>query len=116
MSFIYCPSCGTKTEFTSVKPNFCINCGESLSPNSEKKVSAPTQQEVDANFKGLSSLSYEISQSPTNEITIGNTMGSPSIGSYSRKHYKSKTGSVVDDIIQDCGSSKGKDIGDVESK
>ena len=27
---MYCPDCGAKIEYTSNKPNFCINCGHAF--------------------------------------------------------------------------------------
>jgi predicted RNA-binding Zn-ribbon protein involved in translation (DUF1610 family) len=116
MAFTYCSSCGTKIEYTSAKPNFCINCGETLNPNSSKPKKAEAQQEEVKGFQGISALEYEVNQGRPSQITIGNTLGTPAAGNFFRKEYQSKTGSVVNDIIKDCGSSKSKDIEDVEGK
>jgi predicted RNA-binding Zn-ribbon protein involved in translation (DUF1610 family) len=116
MAFTYCSSCGTKIEYTSTKPNFCTNCGEALNPNSSKPEKVEVQQEESKGFQGIAALEYEVSHGRSNEVTIGTTLGTPAAGNFSRREYKSRTGNVVNDIIQDCGSSKSKDIEDIEGK
>lgn len=125
MAFTYCSSCGTKIEFSSQKPNFCTNCGEPLNgsvANGSSKAAVNNQLDVqpeaqgDQSYKNITELQYEFVEGNSSEVTIGNTVGGPSLGSFSRKKYKSKTGNVMKDIIADCGSSKGKDIDEIEKR
>ena len=119
MAFTYCSSCGTKIEFSSQRPNFCTNCGEPLSGSvangsSKTRLKQEPEPSHEANYKNMTGLEYEFIRGNSHEPTIGNTIGGPSIGSLSRKEYQSKTGDVIKDIAKDCGSSKTKDIDDVE--
>ena len=84
MSFMYCPSCGTKVEYTLTKPNFCTNCGQKFnSAMAQSKNTAHAQssnQEPDnpvenfdsKKYLNISRLDVEIikgnSHSPTLEI------------------------------------------------
>ena len=125
MAFTYCSSCGTKIEFSLQRPNFCTNCGEPLNgsvANGSSKAAVDDQlntqpeSQHEQSYKGMTGLQYEFIQGNSNEITIGNTVGGPSLGELSRKQYKSKTGNVMKDIKEDCQSSKLKDIDEIEKR
>ena len=116
MSFIYCQSCGTKVEYTSKRPNFCINCGESLALLGESKTSKRPDQAVEASqgeerCPNVSGIEVEVSRSQGQEVTLGSTLGSGALpSSFVRKPYEVKGDSVEQDSLDFCKSSKPKDI------
>jgi len=48
MASIFCPSCGSRSEYKFAAPNFCYKCGSSYSQTSVfKKTSVSTRSEVE---------------------------------------------------------------------
>jgi len=43
MPKIYCPDCGKPNDYTSSKPNFCMNCGYSFNSNAKQAKSAVSE-------------------------------------------------------------------------
>lgn len=115
MAYIYCPSCGARSEYTLSKPKFCMNCGESLDKSSTAKEVASkdlsTEGAGQESVPNLSSLAYEVVYDSADSPTIGAVaQGLPPINSSKRVPYKSKTGDVIQDSVEFCKSSKSKDI------
>ena len=114
MSFIYCQSCGNKTEYTTQKPNFCPKCGTSLgstSQASQRPQPPDTQIELsdDTPAPNITKIDCEISLNTSSE-TLGSVIGKGSMGDLKRKPYVPKHGSATKDSIEFCRSSKLRDI------
>lgn len=120
MSFIYCPSCGTKNEYISKRPNFCSQCGSSFAiggrPSPEQNNQKVSEDSIQ-NCPNLSGLEVEIIKSNPNSVTLGNTLGSGALqGSLKRRPYEVKGESVTKDSIEFCKPSKPKDIDESERR
>jgi ribosomal protein L37E len=88
----YCQHCGSKNEYSSVKPKFCSSCGQPLAGDfNEAKVATKTQpkarsvahiEDYDADgtdifeVPQISRLEYDIEVSNSSQFTLGSIMPS----------------------------------------
>ena len=79
---MYCPDCGAKIEYTSNKPNFCINCGHAFG---NIKASQNVQEADDDDlendqinpemYDGMQTLDVEISGGRNKGQKLGDLVG-----------------------------------------
>jgi uncharacterized Zn finger protein (UPF0148 family) len=100
---IYCPECGSPTEYSLNKPKFCTNCGNSFLGVKKEKVALPVQMQKPTLSKAkrpniepedyeddyteitevnkipdIDSLSFDINIQPSSTEKIGDIIGSSS--------------------------------------
>ena len=88
---MYCPECGSPTEYTSKKPNFCMGCGYNFvtkaTQASTTETSKPPQappatenseeldeydlREIDPRVYQMKGLDVEITKTETGSVTLG---------------------------------------------
>ena len=122
MPFIYCQSCGTKMDYTSQKPNFCMKCGTptgKVETSSEQETPVLQQSEASNRTDGLRiphKLEYEIiNQQNSQEVNIGNSLNQAQSNLRplrKRPSYKPKGKNAIEDIRNFCQSSKTQDVGE----
>lgn len=117
MPFMFCQSCGSKMEYTTRKPNFCPSCGIAIAGSTPPPQAKPKenlqQNDEETRMPNIKKLDVELTHSEPNTITLGNTIGSGTLGSNSRRApYKSSTGDVTKDSLNFCKPSRSKDIDD----
>lgn len=76
MGKIYCSECGSKTEFSTVRPSFCSSCGSPFAGASSKsKISRPpasniSDDETDSmHVPDIRKLSYNVDYGKLNKFT-----------------------------------------------
>ena len=120
MPFIYCQSCGTKMDYSTQKPNFCMKCGTptgKVEPSLEQKTTPLEEVEASHQSREIklpTKLEYEITNTGNiQESNIGNTLNQGNSGLQpirNRPSYKPKGKDAAEDIRNFCQSSKTRDV------
>ena len=124
---IYCPTCGSATEYSLSKPKFCASCGESFTSlgkatakkvfnttpvqkNTETRVAQIEEEEEHFEMPNISRLHVDISSSKGYNVTSFQDLAKSNIDGF-EDGYRRETDtsyskeSLAEDFLRDAGSS-----------
>jgi succinate dehydrogenase/fumarate reductase-like Fe-S protein len=115
MNKVFCVSCGFKILYEVTKPKFCSSCGESVGGVSaaSKKEEVEETSELDIDIEKLKKdIVVEKSDGATTLKSLWSTAAAPSNDDIeARPPSNDPEGqALLDQIIEDCSSSRTRDI------
>ena len=125
---VYCPTCGSGTEYSLKKPKFCAGCGESFSALAKtpakrvfktdpKNPVATVQEEVyeeEFEMPNIDGLDVEVYASKSFKVTsfkdlAGTDLGGSDDGYVREADPTYSAESLTEDFLRDAGSSRSSD-------
>ena len=76
---MYCPQCGSATQYNGKKPNFCYSCGHAFAgvstPVEDEQPQAESAPEKLETIPNIAKLDVEITESTQNVFKFGDVIG-----------------------------------------